>query len=134
MTADQAILSTQPTTSERSAETQKRRLCFKTMGDDTEWLSKDVLRGLFWSDTSVLSALETEMITFAATACQGLSAHVPDQPAAFLQAPLTNHLGGLRALGMSLKQAAGVTAAAANGDKVGWERYGCLGPAEGLGS
>ena len=104
------------------------------MGDDTEWLPKNVIRGLFWSDTSVLSALEKEMSTYAATACQGLSAHVPGQLAAFLQAPLTNHLGRLRAVGMSLKQAAGVIAAAANGDKVCWEGYGCLGPAEGLGS
>ena len=73
---------------------------FMGWGADMEWLTKDVVYGLFYADDGVLDMLETELITYTAIACQGL--HVP----------LANHLGGLRRMGLSAAEAEGVTTCA----------------------
>ena len=72
----------------------------QTWGPDFAWLSKDVVYGLFYGDDSVLDMLETELITYASVACQGLFV------------PMGNHLSGLQRLGISLEEAEGATAAA----------------------
>lgn len=70
---------------------------FTTWGDDFEWLTKDVVYGMFYADESVLDALETELITYMAIACQGLPTTVQ------------NHLGGLLRMGLSVEEVEGVT-------------------------
>ncbi|KAL9094133.1 MAG: hypothetical protein Q9165_003548 [Trypethelium subeluteriae] len=70
---------------------------FTRWGEDMEWLTKDVVYGLFYADDGVLDTLETELITYTAIACQGL--HVP----------LVNHLEGLKRMGLSAAEAEGVT-------------------------
>ena len=71
---------------------------FTTWGADFEWLTKDVVYGMFYADDSVLDALETELITYTAIACQGLPTTVQ------------NHLGGLLTMGLTLEEIEQVTA------------------------
>lgn len=56
---------------------------------DFEWLEKSIVYGLFLSDHSVLSAVESELVILASIMCQGL------------RAPTIWHLRGLRRLGLS---------------------------------
>lgn len=87
---------------------------FTTWGADFEWLTKDVVYGMFYADDSVLDALETELITYMAIACQGLETTV------------RNHLGGLLRMGLSVEEVEGVTdcglmvARWAQRDTTGW--------------
>src|ERR1700712_1749365 len=73
---------------------------FTRWGADMEWLTKDVVYGLFYGDDGVLDMLETELITYTAIVCQGL--HVP----------LINHLEGLKRMGLNMEEAQDVTACA----------------------
>jgi hypothetical protein len=68
-------------------------------GDDWQWLTRDVVYGLSYSDDGVLDYLETELITYTAIACQQL----------VLALPLANHLNGLRRMGLDKKQCEGIT-------------------------
>lgn len=69
---------------------------------------------MFYADDSVLDALETELITYMAIACQGLETTV------------RNHLGGLLRMGLSVEEVEGVTecglmvARWAERDTTGW--------------
>lgn len=95
---------------------------FEKWGGDFEWLTKDIVYGLFHADDSVFDTLETELITYTAIVCQGLRLHVP----------MANFLGGLKRLNLSLKEAEGVTACAemvakwAGQDTSSWPRVGDL--------
>jgi len=56
---------------------------------DFEWMEKHVIYGMYLSDHSVLSPIETELVTLTSIMCQGISA------------PTIWHLRGLRRLGPS---------------------------------
>lgn len=71
---------------------------FTTWGADFEWLTKDVVYGMFYADESVLDWTETELITYMAIACQGLPTTVQ------------NHLGGLLRMGLTVEEVEQVTA------------------------
>ena len=45
---------------------------FATWGADFEWLTKEVVHGMFYADDAVLDFTESELITYMAIACQGL--------------------------------------------------------------
>ena len=65
---------------------------FATWGshrEDFEWVEKSVIYGLFLSDHSVLSEVESELVILTSIMCQGL------------KAPTIWHLRGLRRLGVS---------------------------------
>lgn len=90
---------------------------FSTWGShraDFEWLEKTVIYGLFLSDHTVLSPVETELVVLSAIMCQGL------------RGPTVWHLRGLRRLGVSAKDVEGVqrvvelTAVWAGRDTKGW--------------
>jgi len=66
-------------------------------GKDFEWLTKDIVYGMFYGDDEVLETVDTELITYTAIVAQGL--HVTVQ----------NHLGGLLGMGLSLEEIEGVT-------------------------
>ena len=70
---------------------------FTTWGADFEWLTKDVVYGMFYADESVLDNLESELITYMAIACQGLATNVQ------------NHLGGLLRMGLTVEDVEKVT-------------------------
>ena len=70
---------------------------FTTWGADFEWLTKDVVYGMFYADESVLDNLESELITYMAIACQGLPTNVQ------------NHLGGLLRMGLTVEDVEKVT-------------------------
>lgn len=70
---------------------------FATWGADFEWLTKEVVHGMFYADDAVLDFKESELITYMAIACQGLPATVQ------------NHLGGLLGMGLSVEQVEQVT-------------------------
>lgn len=64
---------------------------FATWGshqDDFEWLEKSIIYGLFLSDHTLLSELESEIVILTSIMCQGL------------RAPTIWHLRGLRRLGV----------------------------------
>lgn len=65
---------------------------------DFSWLAENIIYGMFFSDERLLDSIETEMIVYAAIACQDL------------RNPTRRHLRGLRRLGASHQQVAGVTA------------------------
>ena len=68
---------------------------FKSWGANFEWLTKDVVYGMFFADSSVLDSKETELICYTAIVCQSL--------------PVQIHLGGLQRMGLSLEEIEGVT-------------------------
>lgn len=72
---------------------------FSTWGShraDFEWLENTVIYGLFLSDHTVLSSVETELVILSAIMCQGL------------RGPTIWHLRGLRRLGVSAEDVEGV--------------------------
>ncbi|KAI4159608.1 MAG: hypothetical protein LQ342_006446 [Letrouitia transgressa] len=72
---------------------------FATWGShraDFEYLEKAVIYGLYLSDHTVLSAVESELVILTAIMCQGLAA------------PTTWHLRGMRRLGVSEEDVAEV--------------------------
>ena len=56
---------------------------------DFEWLAKNIIYGMFFSDESVLDTVETELIVYSAITCQDL------------RNPTRRHLRGLRRFGVS---------------------------------
>lgn len=46
---------------------------FATWGDDFEWLTKDIVYGMFYGDESVLEFMETELVNYIAIVCLRLS-------------------------------------------------------------
>ena len=75
---------------------------FQTWGshrEDFEWLEKSVIYGLFLSDHSILTKVESEIVILTSIMCQGL------------RAPTIWHLRGLRRLGLTNQDVGMVTAA-----------------------
>ena len=75
---------------------------FATWGShrsDFEYLEKEIIYGMFLSDHSILSAVETELVILTSIICQGL------------RAPAIWHLRGLRRLGVSAADVESVEAA-----------------------
>ena len=70
---------------------------WSSWGKDFEWLTKDIVYGMFYADDSVLGNVETELITYTAIICQGLGVTVQ------------NHIGGLLGMGLSEEEIEGVT-------------------------
>jgi hypothetical protein len=70
-----------------------------TQDEDWQWLTRDVVYGLFYSDDGVLSYLETELLTYTAIACQQ----------SFMALLLANQLKGLTRMGLDREQCEGVT-------------------------
>lgn len=58
-------------------------------GPFVEWVDSAIVYGMFLSDLTLLSAVESELVTLTAIMCQGL------------KAPTLWHLRGLRRLGVS---------------------------------
>jgi hypothetical protein len=79
---------------------EKLETMFKPWSANFEWLTKDVVYGIFHADDRVFGTLETELILYTAIACQGLRTTVE------------NHLGGLLRMGLSVEEIEGVTACA----------------------
>lgn len=74
---------------------------FQNIGAGLDWLFRDVFYGLLLSNEAVLSAIETQMMTCAALACEG---------PLLLRPLLIVHLGGLRNLGVHVEEAEAVMA------------------------
>ncbi|KAI9720180.1 MAG: hypothetical protein M1812_002998 [Candelaria pacifica] len=72
---------------------------FGSHANDFEWLEKNIIYGLFLSDNSVLSDVETQLVTVPAMLCQGL------------KGPTMWHLRGTRRLGVSEEDVEGVQVA-----------------------
>ena len=72
----------------------------KAWGPDFEWLTKDVVYGIFHANDSVLGNLEAELIMYTAIVCQGL------------RVPTENQLEGLHRMGLTVGEIEGVTACA----------------------
>ncbi|KAI9704790.1 MAG: hypothetical protein M1836_006570 [Candelina mexicana] len=75
---------------------------FNTFGShakDFEWLEKSIIYGLFLSDNTVLSDVETQLVTVPAMLCHGL------------RGPTMWHLRGTRRLGVSEEDVEGVQVA-----------------------
>ncbi|KAI9876981.1 MAG: hypothetical protein M1830_005137 [Pleopsidium flavum] len=75
---------------------------FSTWGShkpDFEWLEKMIIYGLFLSDHTVLSPIETELVVLSAIMCQGL------------KSPTIWHLRGLRRLDVSAEDVQDVQSA-----------------------
>lgn len=70
---------------------------WSSWGKDFEWLTKDIVYGMFYADDTVLGNLDTELITYTAIVSLGLGVTVP------------NHLGGLLRMGLSEEEIEGVT-------------------------
>ncbi|KAF6241037.1 hypothetical protein HO173_000831 [Letharia columbiana] len=70
---------------------------WKSWGKDSEWLTKEIVYGMFYGDDTVLGFVDTELITYTAIMCQGL------------QVTIHNHLGGLLGMGLSVEEIEGVT-------------------------
>ena len=70
---------------------------WSSWGNDFEWLTKDIVYGMFYADDTVLSNVDTELITYTAIVSLGLGVTVP------------NHLGGLLRMGLSVEEIEGVT-------------------------
>lgn len=85
-------------------------------GDDFMWMERAVIYGLFLSDHSVLSDVESELVILSSIMIQGLSA------------PTMWHLRGLRRLGISeedtelVQQAIEAVATWAGKSVQGWPR------------
>ena len=94
--------------------TQRMDAMVKAWGPDFEWLTKDVVYGIFHADDSVLGNLEAELIMYTAIVCQGL------------RVPTENQLEGLHRMGLTVEEIQGVTACAelvarwAGHDMQGW--------------
>jgi len=65
---------------------------------DMEWLTRDVVYGLFYADDGVLGFLETELLIYTAITCQ-----------AGMQLPRSFHIGGLKKLGLGVKEVEAIT-------------------------
>ena len=65
---------------------------------DMDWLTREVVYGLFYADDGVLSFLETELLTYVALTCQ---------PG--MEVPRSYHIEGLKRLGMGLEEVEVVT-------------------------
>ena len=91
-------------------------------GPDFEWLTKDIVYGLFYADARVLGNLETELITYTSISCQNL--HVP----------VKNHIEGLKRMGLGFDEAEKITECGAMAAKWGghdiisWPDVGTLFP------
>ena len=70
---------------------------WSSWGGDFEWLTKDIVYGMFYGDDAVLGNVDTELITYTAIASLGLGVTVP------------NHVGGLLGMGLSVEEIEGVT-------------------------
>ena len=70
---------------------------WRSWGADFEWLTKDIVYGMFYGDDGVLGNVDTELITYTAIASLGLGVTVP------------NHVGGLLGMGLSVEEIEGVT-------------------------
>ncbi|KAF6218599.1 hypothetical protein HO133_005950 [Letharia lupina] len=70
---------------------------WKSWGKDSEWLTKEIVYGMFYGDDTILGFVDTELITYTAIMCQGL------------QVTIHNHLGGLLGMGLSVEEIEGVT-------------------------
>ncbi|KAL9066446.1 MAG: hypothetical protein Q9161_007585, partial [Pseudevernia consocians] len=66
-------------------------------GQNFEWLTKDVVYGMFWGDHTVLDTVDTQLINYTAIVSQGLKVTV------------RTHLGGLSNMGLNLEEIEGVT-------------------------
>lgn len=64
---------------------------------DFEWLAKNIIYGMFFSDEVVLDTIETELIVYTAITCQDL------------RNPTRRHLRGLRRFGVSLEDVEAIT-------------------------
>ena len=70
---------------------------WNSWGQDFEWLTKDIVYGMFYGDDTVLGNVETELITYTAIVSQGL------------QVTVKNHLRGLLGMGLSVEEIECVT-------------------------
>ena len=70
---------------------------WNSWGKDFEWLTKDIVYGMFYADDTVLDNVETELINYTAIVSLGLKVTVH------------NHLGGLMNMGLTLEEIEGVT-------------------------
>ena len=66
-------------------------------GQNFEWLTKEVVYGMFYGDDAVLDAVDTQLINYTAIVSQGLGVTV------------RIHLGGLLGLGLNVEEIEGVT-------------------------
>lgn len=92
---------------------------FSTWGsarEDFVWMEKNIIYGLYLSDHTVLSNIETEMVTMISIMCQGISA------------PTYWHIRGMRRLGVtvddveSIQQAIEIVAKWCGRSVEGWPR------------
>lgn len=70
---------------------------WSSWGGDFEWLTKDIVYGMFYGDDTVLDNVDIELITYTAIVSLGLGVTVP------------NHLRGLLGLGLSVEEIESVT-------------------------
>ena len=70
---------------------------WSSWGGDFEWLTKDIVYGMFYSDDATLGNVERELITYTAIMSLGLGVTVP------------NHLRGLLGMGLSIEDIEAVT-------------------------
>ena len=70
---------------------------WSSWGKDFEWLTKDIVYGMFYGDDAVLGNVDTQLITYTAIVSLGLGVTVP------------NHLGGLLGMGLSVEEIKGAT-------------------------
>ena len=70
---------------------------WSSWGQDFEWLTKDIVYGMFYGDDKVLGTVDTELITYTAIVSLGL------------QVTVHNHLRGLQGMGLDLEEIEGVT-------------------------
>ena len=66
-------------------------------GQNFEWLTKEVVYGMFWGDHAVLDTVDTQLINYTAIVSQGLKVTV------------RTHLGGLSNMGLNVEEIEGVT-------------------------
>lgn len=76
---------------------EQMKAMWSSWGGDFEWLTKDIVYGMFYGDDTILRNVDTELITYTAIVSLGLGVTVP------------NHLRGLLGMGLSVEEIEGVT-------------------------
>ena len=76
---------------------ERYAVLFDNWGADMEWLTKDVVYGLFYGDEGTFDNRTTEVITFVGILSQGMPA------------PFTNHTAGLKRMGYMRTEVEGIT-------------------------
>ncbi len=76
---------------------EQMKAMWSSWGGDFEWLTKDIVYGMFYGDDAILGNVDTELITYTAIVSLGLGVTVP------------NHLRGLLGMGLTVEEIESVT-------------------------